>query len=153
MSTDGRSWYHSDLSSFLTERVDTVIGALTRNSPLTVTPAQASAWQDEVVLLQSALAGLSGHLFLEFVIPRMGRRIDAVVISEPDDHPAAGDERDLRVLSRRPRALLRDQHLSLDRPAVEHQPPHRRVGQESEGGGVAFKKFLRAPKPRLSLSG
>jgi DUF2075 family protein len=83
MSTDGRSWYHSDLSSFLTERIDTVIGALTRNSPLTVTPAQASAWQDEVVLLQSALAGLSGHLFLEFVIPRMGRRIDAVVISGP----------------------------------------------------------------------
>ena len=33
--------------------------------------------------LRKALAGMRGHLFLEFVVPRIGSRIDAVVLSGP----------------------------------------------------------------------
>lgn len=37
------------------------------------------AWRAEITVLQSSLPGLSGHIFLEFEIPRVGRRIDAVL--------------------------------------------------------------------------
>jgi hypothetical protein len=42
---------------------------------------QRDAWQQEVEILQNALAGLDGTLFLEFDVPRLGSRIDAVLIS------------------------------------------------------------------------
>ncbi len=34
-------------------------------------------------MLKAALAGVPGHLFLEYVVPRLGSRIDAVVIAGP----------------------------------------------------------------------
>lgn len=46
-------------------------------------PEQRDAWLKQLELLRPALAGLSGSMFLEFTIPRMGRRIDAVIIEGP----------------------------------------------------------------------
>jgi hypothetical protein len=43
---------------------------------------QLQAWEEEIDVLQSALSGLSGTVFLEFDVPRLGSRIDAVLISE-----------------------------------------------------------------------
>jgi len=41
------------------------------------------AWDQQMDCLQKALAGMRGHIFLEFVVPRIGSRIDAVVLSGP----------------------------------------------------------------------
>ena len=45
------------------------------------TPAQIEAWREEIGLLQKALPGLGGWILFEFMIPRLGRRVDVVVIS------------------------------------------------------------------------
>jgi len=57
-----------------------IIGQLTTNSSHSVDIAQTGAWHAEIAILKDALAGLTGHVLLEFDIPRMGRRIDAVAI-------------------------------------------------------------------------
>ena len=44
---------------------------------------QKDAWMAQVQFLRLHLKGLSGSIFLEFNIPRMGRRIDAVLLVGP----------------------------------------------------------------------
>jgi hypothetical protein len=78
-----RAWYGASIAEFLQTQPDTVIGCLARNSDFTLLPTQRDAWLAEIHLLQACLAGLSGSLFLEFSIPRMGRRIDAVLLIGP----------------------------------------------------------------------
>ncbi len=54
--------------------------ALARNCDFDLLPAQTDAWLEQIRLLQAQLVGLHGSIFLEFSIPRMGRRIDAVLL-------------------------------------------------------------------------
>jgi len=77
------AWYQAPISEFLKETNDSVIGALTSSSQFPITPAQRFAWQAEVDLLKSWLDGVSGEVLLEFTIPRLGSRIDAVVLTGP----------------------------------------------------------------------
>ena len=56
------------------------MGQLVQNSDFTVLPTQRDAWLEEIEILRFAIQGLSGSIFLEFTIPRMGRRIDAVLL-------------------------------------------------------------------------
>ncbi len=56
-------------------------GELALKLPFAVEPAQRAAWEYEVQHLRSLARDLpSGHFFLEFLIPRMGRRADLVVL-------------------------------------------------------------------------
>ncbi len=76
-----RAYYAATLEAFLLESSDSVLGKLTAASEASVEPDQRDAWLGQIEVLRKALTGLSGWLFFEFTIPRMGRRIDAVVIS------------------------------------------------------------------------
>jgi hypothetical protein len=62
---------------------DIILGRLATNSDFPVLPAQRDAWLAQIVLLKSQLSGLSGSVFMEFNIPRMGRRVDTVLIIGP----------------------------------------------------------------------
>ena len=62
---------------------ETILGRLTNNSDFEVVREQTEAWLAQVALLKEQLVGFTGFLLLEFNIPRMGRRIDVVVISGP----------------------------------------------------------------------
>lgn len=77
-----RAWYDATILAFLSAAPDTILGALTRGSgDHAVEPAQTQAWLAEIELLKSWLADCrDGSVFLEFTIPRMGRRIDAVLL-------------------------------------------------------------------------
>src|SRR5262245_61761850 len=44
---------------------------------------QRDAWLEQAKIRQRVRAPYSGSIYLEFTIPRMGRRIDAVVIIGP----------------------------------------------------------------------
>lgn len=57
------------------------MGALTTNSEYAVEPAQRDAWLTQIEVLRAATSEFSGTLFLEFNVPRIGTRIDAVLIS------------------------------------------------------------------------
>jgi Uncharacterized conserved protein (DUF2075) len=78
-----RAWYASPVAEFLLADLDSVVGRLTRNSDFTVLQSQRDAWVAQIRLLHATLAGLTGSLFLEFSIPRMGRRIDTVLVIGP----------------------------------------------------------------------
>jgi Uncharacterized conserved protein (DUF2075) len=78
-----RAWFASSIVEFLLADLDSVVGRLTRNSDFTVLQSQRDAWVAQIHLLRTALAGLTGSLFMEFGIPRMGRRIDTVLVIGP----------------------------------------------------------------------
>jgi hypothetical protein len=77
------AYYAADVAKFLAASPLEVVGALATNSSFAVEPPQRDAWLVEIEILKLALEGISGALFLEFVVPRIGSRIDAVVISGP----------------------------------------------------------------------
>jgi Uncharacterized conserved protein (DUF2075) len=79
-SPPSRAWYTSSIAEFLDAQKELVLGRLTSNNEFSLLPAQRDAWRVQIETLSLALVGLSGSLFFEFSIPRMGRRIDAVII-------------------------------------------------------------------------
>ena len=81
-SATSSAYYSADLSDFFNSPTDRVIGELTTNSEYAVEPAQRDAWLTQVDILREALSNATGTLFLEFNVPRIGSRIDAVLISE-----------------------------------------------------------------------
>jgi Uncharacterized conserved protein (DUF2075) len=78
-----RAWFCSTIAEFLDTNSDNIVGRLTRKSDFPVLPAQRDAWLEQIELLRSHTTGLAGSLLMEFNIPRMGRRIDAVLLVGP----------------------------------------------------------------------
>jgi len=75
-----RFYYHSDISDFVTARPAEIVGQLAINSEFSVETTQKDAWLAQIDILQKVLAGREGSVYFEYSIPRMGKRIDAVVI-------------------------------------------------------------------------
>lgn len=60
-----------------------LFGQLASRLPFALEPAQRSAWEYQIAhLRQLAIELPAAHFFMEFLIPRMGRRADLVVIAE-----------------------------------------------------------------------
>jgi hypothetical protein len=77
-----RSGFHATGQRFVSESPETIIGSLTANSAFDIDLKQRNAWLAVITNLKAALEGLpDSHVFLEFTIPRMGRRVDAVVLN------------------------------------------------------------------------
>jgi len=78
-----RAWYCASIADFLTSSADTIFAQLAKRNDFDLISTQRDAWIEQIEFLQSALNGLTGAIFLEFNIPRMGRRIDAVLLIGP----------------------------------------------------------------------
>lgn len=76
-----RAWYGATITEFLQAQSEQVIGHLITNSDFAILPTQRDAWLVQISVLNEVLQGIVGSVFLEFSIPRMGRRIDAVVVA------------------------------------------------------------------------
>ena len=75
------SYYSAPVGAFLTSSNDAVLGELTRAHHHALEHQQRDAWLAQIDFLKDQLAGVyEGHLFLEFSIPRMGKRADAVLL-------------------------------------------------------------------------
>ncbi len=79
---DSRAWYGAPVSVFVSASANEVLGELTRRSEFSVDEAQRDAWLTEIGFLQENLRGVAGKLFLEFSIPRMGSRVDVVLLTD-----------------------------------------------------------------------
>ena len=77
------AYYSADISAFINAEHESILGALTANSAFSVETAQRNAWVEQIDLLQIALQGLSGWVLLEFIVPRIGSRIDVVLLVGP----------------------------------------------------------------------
>lgn len=74
-------YYSTSIDSFLDSKDAAILGDLSQASEFPDDLEQKQAWREQLHILREALTGVSGHLFLEFVVPRIGSRIDAVVIT------------------------------------------------------------------------
>lgn len=75
------AYYSATIQEFLETSQLAVFGTVAGASEFADEPAQREAWQKQIAILRSSLAGISGAIHLEFIVPRIGSRIDAVVIS------------------------------------------------------------------------
>ena len=76
-----RSFYSASTSEFLITSQDAVFGALSSNYDFALEGPQKEAWRFQIEHLRQVLPGLpAGHLFLEFEIPRIGRRADVILL-------------------------------------------------------------------------
>ena len=77
------AWYGAPIGRFIATNEQQIIGELLGASDFEVTLEQKAAWTQEIKVLHAALANVEGWLALEFHIPRLGSRVDAVVVSGP----------------------------------------------------------------------
>jgi hypothetical protein len=77
-----RSFYSSSISEFLLSPTELILGILADNNEFSLEQTQRGAWKAQIRMLKEVLEGYEGKIFFEYSIPRMGRRIDAVVIIE-----------------------------------------------------------------------
>lgn len=75
-----RAYYADSIESFLAKSKEAIIGTLSMGAGFTVEQPQRDAWAVQVEILKAALSRYSGAIYFEFSIPRMGRRIDAVLL-------------------------------------------------------------------------
>lgn len=76
-----RAWYSAPIETFLATHADQIVGEIVRKSGGELTEEQRHAWFDQIDILRPALTGLTGTVCFEFNIPRMGHRVDCVVIT------------------------------------------------------------------------
>lgn len=76
-----RSYYSNDINSFRSDSNEKIVGILCSNhSNANLTDLQINAWTDQITILKDQLIGLPGKIYFEFAIPRMGKRVDTVII-------------------------------------------------------------------------
>jgi len=75
-----RAFYSESLSIFLKTQQAEILGHLAQNNHFELSQEQRSAWLVEINILQRALISLSGHIFFEYAIPRMGKRADVILL-------------------------------------------------------------------------
>ncbi len=75
------SYYFSSVTDFLATSDDAILGELARAHHHALEHQQRNAWIKQIEVLKDQLqADRSGFVFLEFSIPRMGKRADVVVL-------------------------------------------------------------------------
>ena len=81
------AYYQASIAGFLETAPQEVLGRLASAHAHVLEIEQRQAWEQEIGILAEATAGLAGDIFLEFDVPRLGSRLDAVVISGPAIFP------------------------------------------------------------------
>ncbi len=77
-----KRYYYSDtISDFLDKEKYEIFGHLTSNDQFAAEDLQKNTWKSEIDILKAQLAEFtSGHILFEYTIPRIGNRIDIVLL-------------------------------------------------------------------------
>ena len=75
-----RAYYSSTISDFLTDEPNAILGQLTRQSEFAVEQLQRDAWLAQIESLRTVLPRRDGWIYFEYAIPRMGKRVDIVLV-------------------------------------------------------------------------
>ena len=77
----GRAYYSKELAEFLTDDNDRILGELTNNHQFALEEQQRNAWTQQIEILKNELHSLdSAHIMFEYSVPRMGKRVDVILI-------------------------------------------------------------------------
>lgn len=75
------NYYFKDtIESFLQKSTEEIIGLISLANQFDSTLSQNKSWEQQIPILKKALNGFNGTIFFEFSIPRMGKRVDSIVI-------------------------------------------------------------------------
>ena len=78
-----RSYYSNDIQSFLNQDNYSIFGEITTNDQFSAEDLQKNTWNREIEILKRELSQLlDGHIIFEYTIPRIGNRVDNIVIYE-----------------------------------------------------------------------
>lgn len=76
-----RSYYSNTFSDFINDDSDKILGQLIRNHDFAAENLQRNAWIKQIEILKSVLTTFNhGQIYFEFSIPRMGKRVDNILI-------------------------------------------------------------------------
>lgn len=75
-----RSYYSDTLEKFISKSVEEILGILSDNNEFTLEQTQKESWKYQIIGLQKILSNLHGSIYFEYAIPRMGKRIDVLLI-------------------------------------------------------------------------
>ena len=76
------AFYSAPVNAFLAATDEAIYAPLAGPHGYTLRPEQLAAWHQQLPVLRTALAGVDGWVHLEFDIPRLGRRVDAVLVTD-----------------------------------------------------------------------
>ena len=75
-----KSYYQDTIQSFQSDDTNSILGQLTSQHEFSLVERQRDAWQSQINLLKCWLLGQEGTIAFEYSIPRMGKRIDCILI-------------------------------------------------------------------------
>lgn len=76
-----RSYYSNDIQSFLNQDNYSIFGEITTNDQFSAEDLQKNTWNRKIEILKRELSQLlDGYIIFEYTIPRIGNRIDNIVI-------------------------------------------------------------------------
>ena len=76
-----RSYYSNNIATFQNDDNSKILGALAQNHSHALEDLQKNAWIRQIEILKIALQNVEdGQIYFEFSIPRMGKRVDNVLI-------------------------------------------------------------------------
>jgi len=75
-----REYYSDTISDFLQRTNDEILGKLAQGNDFALEQTQRDAWLEEIRILKITLQPYKGSVYFEYSIPRMGKRIDVVLI-------------------------------------------------------------------------
>ncbi|MDH5435028.1 MAG: DUF2075 domain-containing protein, partial [Gammaproteobacteria bacterium] len=77
-----RAYYNSSIEDFVSLGAEGILGIIAKNNTFDLTITQREAWLKQTEILKNSISNLSGKVYFEFSIPRMGKRVDIVLIIE-----------------------------------------------------------------------
>lgn len=76
-----RAFYSASISDFILESTNSILAKIVRNNPYDLNDLQRDSWIREIEILKKSLCGIDiGRVILEYSIPRMGKRIDCILL-------------------------------------------------------------------------
>lgn len=76
-----RSYYSNTISNFLKDDETRILGQLSLHHNHALEDLQKNAWVKQIIILKDTLQTINnGQIYFEFSIPRMGKRVDNVLI-------------------------------------------------------------------------
>lgn len=73
-------YYGDSIHSFLSKDLDSILGIISRFNQFDSNRNQNKSWELQIEILKNTLQGIEGSIYFEFSIPRMGKRVDCLLI-------------------------------------------------------------------------
>lgn len=76
-----RSYFSTKIEDFILKNENEILGVLTSSENIfSITPKTTYAWLGEITVMKDSLKGIEGYIHFEYVIPRMGKRVDVLLV-------------------------------------------------------------------------